>query len=115
MDAVDVVTGVVTAGLVAWRRSVPYSYPHAFELALKQGSLEEARLTLDELAGAPDTGGLWLPECYADLAQALIAAQHDDAIVMMFRAIELGWIVRRAVARSTPGAALVGRGVARRR
>jgi mutator family transposase len=40
-----------------------------FEQALQDGELDKARAFLDELADLPDTGGLWLPECYGDLAQ----------------------------------------------
>ena len=47
---------------------------------------------LDDLERASDTGGLWLPECYADLAQAFDRrGQHDDAIASMESAIERGW------------------------
>jgi hypothetical protein len=38
-----------------------------FEQALKDGDLDVARAILDELVELPDTGGLWMPECYADL------------------------------------------------
>lgn len=63
-----------------------------FEEALKQGRLAEARSILDVLALEPDTGGLWVPECYADLAKAFdLRGQHDDAIAAMERAIEHGW------------------------
>ena len=37
------------------------------EQALKQGDLGVARAILTELVELPDTGGLWMPECYADL------------------------------------------------
>jgi tetratricopeptide (TPR) repeat protein len=64
----------------------------SFEIALEEGRLEEARSLLDDLAHAADTGGLWLPECYADLAQAFDRrGQHDDAIALMEGAIEHGW------------------------
>jgi len=64
----------------------------SFEVALENGRLEEARSMLDDLARAPGTGGLWLPECYADLAQAFDRrGQRDDAIAAMERAIENGW------------------------
>jgi hypothetical protein len=64
----------------------------SFEIALKEGRLEEARAVLADLKRAPDTGGLWLPECYADLAKAFDRqGQHDDAIDAMERAIEHGW------------------------
>lgn len=63
-----------------------------FDQALKQGNLDEARLILDDLAHAPDTSGLWLPECYADLAKSFDRrGQHDDAIAALERAIECGW------------------------
>jgi hypothetical protein len=42
----------------------------SFEVAMKRGRLDEARSMLDDLARSPDTGELWLPECYADLAHA---------------------------------------------
>ena len=64
----------------------------SFEVALEEGRLEEARSLLDGLARAPDTGELWLPECYADLARAFDRrGQHDDAIASMEGAIEHGW------------------------
>jgi len=64
----------------------------SFEAALKEDRLEEARSILGDLAGDPDTGGLWLPECYADLAQAFDRrGQHDDAITSLECAIEHGW------------------------
>jgi len=64
----------------------------SFEIALKQGRLEEARSILDDLEREPDTGDLWLPECYADLASAFDRrGQHDDAIASMNSAIEHGW------------------------
>jgi hypothetical protein len=64
----------------------------SFENALEAGRLEEARSLLDGLARAPDTGGLWLPECYADLARAFDRrGRHDEAIAALERAIERGW------------------------
>ncbi len=64
----------------------------SFEVALEEGRLEEARSLLDDLARASDTGGLWLPECYADLAKAFDRrGHHDDAIAAMEGAIEHGW------------------------
>ncbi len=69
-------------------------YPIAvsFEQALKSGNLDEARAILDQLVEDPDTGGLWLPECYGDLAQSFDrSGRHDDAIAAQERAIELGW------------------------
>lgn len=64
----------------------------SFEVALEEERLEEARSLLDGLARAPDTGELWLPECYADLARAFDRrGQHDDAIASMEGAIEHGW------------------------
>ena len=63
-----------------------------FEQALKQGDLDMARAILDELAELPDTGGLWMPECYADLAREYDRqGRHDDAIALHERAIEVGW------------------------
>jgi hypothetical protein len=63
-----------------------------FEQALKQGDLDIARVVLEELAELPDTGGLWMPECYADLAREYDRqGRHDDAISLHERAIELGW------------------------
>jgi hypothetical protein len=37
----------------------------SFELALKQGRLEEARAILDNPEHSPDPGGRWLRECHA--------------------------------------------------
>ena len=52
-----------------------------FEQALHEGELDGAWAILDECADLPDTGGLWLPECYADLAQSYDRrGRHDDAI-----------------------------------
>jgi tetratricopeptide (TPR) repeat protein len=63
-----------------------------FEQALKQGDLDVARAVLDELVELPDTGGLLMPECYADLAREYDRqGHHDDAIALHERAIELGW------------------------
>jgi len=63
-----------------------------FEQALKHGDLDAARAILDELAELPDTGDLWMPECYADLAREYDRLRrHDDAIASLERAIELGW------------------------
>lgn len=63
-----------------------------FEQALKQGDLDVARAILAELAELPDTGGLLMPECYADLAREHDRqGRHDDAIALHERAIELGW------------------------
>jgi tetratricopeptide (TPR) repeat protein len=63
-----------------------------FEQALKQGDLDVARAILNELAELPDTGGLWMPECYADLAREYDRqGRHDDAIALHERAIEVGW------------------------
>src|SRR5262249_15007472 len=73
-------------------RIMRYSYGVSFELAMEQGRLEEARAMLDDLSRTPDTGGLRLPECYADLAQAFDRrGQHDDGIASMQCAIERGW------------------------
>jgi tetratricopeptide (TPR) repeat protein len=63
-----------------------------FEQALKSGDLDQARAILDRLVDEPDTGDLWLPECYGDLAQSFDrSGRHDDAIAAQERAIELGW------------------------
>ncbi len=87
----------------------------SFELALKQGSLEEARLTLDELAGAPDTGGLWLPECYADLAQAFDRrGEHDDAYCHDVRRSSLGGVAGRTRVRISLSFTCVPAATARR-
>jgi tetratricopeptide (TPR) repeat protein len=89
VDAMDVVTGVVTPDSGG---PMLYSYGMSFEDALEDGRLEEARSLLDDLATTPDTGGLWLPECYADLAQAFDRrGQHDHAIASLERAIKHGW------------------------
>ena len=64
----------------------------SFEQALKKGDLDVARAILDELVELPDTGDLWMPECYADLAREYDRLRrHDDAIASLERAIELGW------------------------
>ena len=56
------------------------------------GDLDRARVILDRLTDEPDTGGLWLPECYGDLAQSFNrSGRYDDAIAAQERAIELGW------------------------
>jgi len=63
-----------------------------FEQALKDGALDRASAILDELAELPETGGLYMPECYADLARSFDRrGRHDDAITAMERAIEHGW------------------------
>ncbi|MGZ4197254.1 MAG: SEC-C metal-binding domain-containing protein, partial [Solirubrobacteraceae bacterium] len=63
-----------------------------FEQALKKGDLDVARAILDELIDLPDTGGLWMPECYADLAREYDRqGRQDEAIALHERAIELGW------------------------
>jgi tetratricopeptide (TPR) repeat protein len=63
-----------------------------FEQALKDGDLDVARAILDELAELPDTGDLYMPECYADLAREYDRqGRHDDAIALHERAIEHGW------------------------
>ena len=36
-----------------------------FEQALKDGALDRASAILDELAELPETGGLYMSECYA--------------------------------------------------
>jgi tetratricopeptide (TPR) repeat protein len=64
----------------------------SFEQALKAGDLDQAWTILDELADLPETGGLWMPECYADLARSYgHRGRHDEAIAAMERAIEHGW------------------------
>jgi tetratricopeptide (TPR) repeat protein len=64
----------------------------SFEQALAEGDLDAARTRLDELAQLPETGGLYMPECYADLAQSFNRqGRYDDAIAAMERAIEHGW------------------------
>jgi hypothetical protein len=61
-----------------------------FEQALKDGDLDVARAILDELVALPDTGGLLMPECYADLAREYDRqGRHDDAIALHERAVEL--------------------------
>src|SRR3954447_18551633 len=63
-----------------------------FEQALHDGDLDTARALLDELEDRPETGGLWLPECYGELAQSCDRrGRHDDAIAAQERAIALGW------------------------
>ena len=63
-----------------------------FEQALKDGHLDRASAILDELAQLPETGGLYMPECYADLARSFDhRGRHDDAITAMERAIQHGW------------------------
>lgn len=63
-----------------------------FEQALKDGDLDVARAILDELAELPDTGDVYVPECYADLAREYDRqGRHDDAIAVHQRAIEHGW------------------------
>ena len=58
---------------------------------MKEGDLAQARAILDELADLPDTGGLYMPECYADLARAYDQrGDHDQAIAALERAIEHG-------------------------
>jgi tetratricopeptide (TPR) repeat protein len=63
-----------------------------FEQALEDGDLDVARAILDELAELPDTGDLYMPECYADLAREYDRqGRHDDAITVHQRAIAHGW------------------------
>jgi tetratricopeptide (TPR) repeat protein len=79
-----------TSGRAAARCGIPLGM--TFEHALKQGDLDVARAILDELAELPNTGGLWMPECYADLAcEYDRQGRHDDAISLHERAIGLGW------------------------
>jgi hypothetical protein len=62
-----------------------------FEHALKQGDLDVARAILDELAELPDTGGLWMPEWYADLAREYDRqGRHDDAISL--HELAIAWL-----------------------
>jgi hypothetical protein len=56
----------------AAERGIPLAM--SFEQALKKGDLDVARAILDELIDLPDTGGLWMPECYADLAPRIRSA-----------------------------------------
>ena len=73
-------------------RRLRYSILVTFEQALKNGDLDQASAILDELAELPETGGLHMPECYADLARSFDhRGRHDDAIAAMERAIEHGW------------------------
>ena len=68
-----------------------YSNDVSFERSLKEGNLAQARAILDELANLPDTGGLYMPECYADLARAHDQrGEHDEAIATLECAIEHG-------------------------
>jgi hypothetical protein len=69
-----------------------YSIRMTFEQALAEGDLVTARALLDELALLPETGGLYMPECYADLARSFDhRGDHDDAIAAMEQAIKHGW------------------------
>ena len=69
-----------------------YSTLVTFEQTLKDGDLDRASAILAELAEIPETGGLYMPECYADLARSFDhRGRHDDAITAMERAIEHGW------------------------
>jgi hypothetical protein len=62
------------------------------EQALKDGDLDVARAILDERAELLETGGLHMPECYADLARSYDhQGRHDDAITAHQRAIAHGW------------------------
>lgn len=64
----------------------------SFEHALRDGDLDRAKALLDALAREPETGGLHMPECYADLAQSFDRARrHDEAIAAMESAIAHGW------------------------
>jgi hypothetical protein len=63
-----------------------------FDQAMDAGDLDRARSILEQLIDEPDTGGVWLPECYGDLARAFDrSGRYDDAIAAQERAIELGW------------------------
>lgn len=73
-------------------RPMRYSTGVTFEQALKDGDLDRAAAILAELAELPETGGLYMPECYADLARSFDhRGRHDDAITAMQRAIQHGW------------------------
>jgi hypothetical protein len=62
-----------------------------FEQALEDGDLDVARAILDELAELPDTGDLYMPECYADLAREYDRqGRHDDAITLHERRSHTG-------------------------
>jgi len=64
----------------------------SFKQALDRGELDHASAILDELARRPDTGGLWMPECYADLARAYDQhGRRDEAIAAIESAIDHGW------------------------
>ena len=64
----------------------------SFERALETGDLGTAHAVLDELAATPGHGGLYLPECYGDLAQRFAEhGRYDDAIAAQQRAIDTGW------------------------
>ena len=64
----------------------------SFERALETGDLDTAHAVLDELAATPGHGGLYLPECYGDLAQRFAEhGRYDDAIAAQQRAIDTGW------------------------
>lgn len=77
---------------LACDREVRYSTVVTFEQVLKDDDLDRASAILDELAELPETGGLYMPECYADLARSCDhRGRHDDAIAAMERAIEHGW------------------------
>lgn len=66
-----------------------YAIGMRFETALAVGDLDAARMLLDEHARQPETGILYMPECYADLARAFDrVGRHDDAITAMECAIE---------------------------
>ncbi len=88
----DVRSHRIAPGRVACRRAVRYSTLVTFEQTLKDGELDRASAILEELAELPETGGLYMPECYADLARSFDhRGRHDDAITAMERAIEHGW------------------------
>ena len=62
-----------------------------FEAAMKAGDLEAARADLERLARLPEHGGLYLPECFSDLAQALgRRGDPDAAIETLERGMEFG-------------------------
>jgi tetratricopeptide (TPR) repeat protein len=64
----------------------------SFEAVLAAGDLDAARTLLDELALQPETGGLYMSECYANLARSFErCGRLNDAITAMERAIEHGW------------------------
>jgi len=71
---------------------VRYSTLVTFEQALRDGEHDGASAILEQLVELPETGGLYMPACYADLALSFDhRGRHDDAITAMECAIEHGW------------------------